>query len=723
MAPNLLDRNGEATLPEGYLLIETEVDFLRNYNSGIPLLIRGDDLCDWAIPFFNGRDIIFNEIKSIKKMVMDAFPALTPEHAKVVCSLIMEKNKSITEITSHYVLQTIYPMQLWDEPYSIQHGAKWLLWLIEKDPPQYLTAIIEVEINKLKDRNKDNPLSMIYSSVNRLSALQVLNQWLGINPNYLFESFTAFPEPIPKSITDPLKTKWRQQIIESNGQFFENIIQTNLATDLKLIVVDETAEYLLHHKEFISEEIISRLAKFLSWDMQKKLQNLKHPLNPNPLPDDPEEVINWYIEQYLPYRLAVFDANNPVNEEINTCARNFANWYLKGYPQALHGSQMQKLLSFNKTASLASSVTEKKITLLIVLDGLCASDGDDLYHFICFECPRLTSIAKTHAFAPLPTVTEFCKTALFTGVPYSQWPDVNYIGTIIPENSSPISFLQNADRGGLYLWRILEPDRTYHKHNNSDTLMRDVEAQLEGVARKIQDIIEKVASDRNLEIIVTTDHGRLLNYSQRSIQVPKGMQSHGRAAWGNVQRNFEGESYQIDGDVVFLYPGEYGLTETTAIVLNDQSFRTNDGKRGKEAFPHGGLFPEEVIIPWLVFERDVKIPQIQATLSGKNAPNRNGEAILSITNLDEISLSCLELNLLFGNEKVININLNTKIYPMDNVTKIIEFSSWPSDMEIRKVRGSLIFRSDNGLKFMIDVIIQLESDDMYKLDNILEGLD
>jgi hypothetical protein len=50
------------------------------------------------------------------------------------------------------------------------------------------------------------------------------------------------------------------------------------------------------------------------------------------------------------------------------------------------------------------------------------------------------------------------------------------------------------------------------------------------------------------------------------------------------------------------------------------------------------LYPEEVIIPWLVYERDVVRPEIEITISGSGQATKPGELELHVTNLTDIDV-------------------------------------------------------------------------------------
>ena len=58
------------------------------------------------------------------------------------------------------------------------------------------------------------------------------------------------------------------------------------------------------------------------------------------------------------------------------------------------------------------------------------------------------------------------------------------------------------------------------------------------------------------------------------------------------------------------------MHDDIAITLNESAFYNNDGSGGSEVYPHGGLFPEEVIVPWVVFMRDKVKPMIDFSFSG-----------------------------------------------------------------------------------------------------------
>jgi len=63
----IFDPNSDAITPDGYTIIDTEMEFLKFATSGKSLFIRGHRLCDWAQAFFDSRRISYSEISSPAK--------------------------------------------------------------------------------------------------------------------------------------------------------------------------------------------------------------------------------------------------------------------------------------------------------------------------------------------------------------------------------------------------------------------------------------------------------------------------------------------------------------------------------------------------------------------------------------------------------------------------------------------------------------------------------
>jgi len=469
--------------------------------------------------------------------------------------------------------------------------------------------------------------------------------------------------------------------------------------------------YFLQNSGELSPQHIVQLAKYLNYKEINELRNRLAPNTPGDLPDTPELIIQWFLSEYLPYRewQESFSVQ-AAREVVLQHAKKFAIWYLDNYPKALTGGPLAKWISFNRTAHLDRN--PNVLTLIIVLDGLHLTDARALIQNIRLHASRLSIVSEDVVFSAIPTITEFAKEALFRGVPPEKTGSVEAVGLVLPEDKSPAQRLINPDTIKVYLWRVLEPDRTYHHKNKSENLLQDVAGRLEAESLKIKEIVETI-----------TDHGRLLGSSTRTLPVPVDMQSHGRTAWGKSGLQFPAEGWIEQDNVAYLYGERYGLLSDTAIPLGEEAFLGNDDRTGNEAYPHGGLFPEEVIVPWIIFARDVVRPKVEITISGEGKARGSGTLHFKVLNIGDIELTLDEVILYFRNgtekkiilEKILTARHETTIqYPID---------PWPSPTEIQGIRGISKVRQPNGLSFDYSAVIEIHSKDIYdRGENILEDL-
>ena len=181
-----------------------------------------------------------------------------------------------------------------------------------------------------------------------------------------------------------------------------------------------------------------------------------------------------------------------------------------------------------------------------------------------------------------------------------------------------------------------------------------VDSELYEIAGKIRTIVDRVSPAQGLlNVVITCDHGRLLGRSQRAIQPPASLKPHERGAWGAFAVNIQfSESSKEEDEIVWLNPFAYGLPTSSAYVvaLSDRSFVMADGKSGVEWFPHGGLFPEEVIVPWVTLALNVKIPPLVIAVSGSGAVGQLGHVELRLTNPNSYAINVKELVLTIEGE-------------------------------------------------------------------------
>jgi hypothetical protein len=718
----LLDRQGIAPIQEGYQLVTSDIDFLKIAVGEGKIQIRSA-LCDWAEDFCKGRGIPCRELLSPVSEIVAICPTITPEQAEQAYHAIGQRKYSEIDrpLTIAKILNAISPCQLWEGATSRNHAADWLIWLIDFKPEEYfhplLKTLCDYWVSKATGAER-----VAYSVQDVQSALSVIKGWIGLSQAPVYKNLSDFPRAVPVSIKNEARSQWKKQFVETRGSFLANALHSPMHNALKSVLAEEAYLHFKKRQKDFTRDHFDALAPFLSWQEQQDLRVMLPPLAVLEMPDDPHEVLAWFRESYLPYRGWQFETGDEEARAIlDARAKQFAKWYLARYPKALSSGNMGDCLSFAKIVTITQN-SKQFVTLVVVLDGLHVGDGRTLNVQLREQALRLNVVVDDVAFTAIPTVTEFCKSALFMGVQPNQAESVQPIGHIIPENELPSSRLSTAILGDIFLWRIQEPDRTYHSKGKNDAVLRKVEAELSSFVKIINDIAEQVPSNIPLQIIITTDHGRLIDIAKRKIPVPEEMSSHGRAAWGKTDIDFGQSDYVIIGNLAYLKGERFGMKYDMALPLDNQMFFAVDGKGGQEAFPHGGLYPEEVIVPWIVFVRDYVKPEVSVTLAGAADAGKSGKLNISINNYGEVVITMISIELLFGDRKIRIGDLDASVSgrAIENVS--VEIQQWPTSAEIKHAQCECYFRQPNGSIFVVNTSTDLRSNEMYTSDNILEDL-
>jgi hypothetical protein len=723
MARIILDRERDAPLVPGFHLVTTEVEFLRVVVTALDLHIQGDALCSWAETYYRNRGINCQEAFSVSKEMERSFPDLTGDQISKLISLLGENiQKMERPLNAERLLNTIYPAALWSSQHSSSHMAEWLVWVYENCPSVETQVLMRLLTGRLVAGIENNILAIYQDCLEAEKAEKALENWLGIINRENFPLLDEFPLEIPNKLTQKARDKWNLSIVASHGRFFEQLEPLSIPFELKKLAAKETYQYFLQNSGDLIPQQLTLLAKYLSYKEVNELRKRLPPKPPGNVPETPDLITQWYLSEFLPFREWQESYSiNDAREHIIQSAKQFALWYLENYPKALSGGPLLKWLSFYRTSHL--ELNKNVLILIIVLDGMHSSDARTLIQNIRTHTTRLSMVAEDVVFSPIPTITQFAKEALFRGVPPDKAATVDPIGIILPEDKSPAQRLTNPDLGKVYLWRVLEPDRTYHHKNKSENLLQDVAGRLEAEALKIRELVETISDQISLQIIITTDHGRLLGNSKKTLPVPNGMQSHGRVAWGKSGLSFPSKGWFEKDNIVYLFGERFGLLDDMAIPLGEESFLGNDDRSGSEAYPHGGLFPEEIIVPWIVLARDIIRPKVEISISGEGRARGSGTLQFKVLNLSDVELILDEVILYFrtGSEKRIIL----KSILASRHDSIIEYpiDPWPSPTEASGTRGIVKIVQPNGLSFDYSAVIDIQSKDIYdRGENILEDL-
>jgi hypothetical protein len=201
------------------------------------------------------------------------------------------------------------------------------------------------------------------------------------------------------------------------------------------------------------------------------------------------------------------------------------------------------------------------------------------------------------------------------------------------------------------------------------------------------------------------------------------MQGHARAAWGNPKKSYPESGYIIEEPLAYLFAESYGLSEDVVIPLDESSFRGNDNRKGSEIYPHGGIFPEEIIVPWIVLARDYVRPEVQITISGKGRARRSGVLQIHVLNQNDIDLVLKDVVISFRGGLEEKLVLDVAIGAYTEIIHSVDLEPWPSPSDVKHASAVVRLDQTNQLNFDYPAKVEIQSEDMYiESDNILEDL-
>ncbi len=723
------DPKADCEPPAGATIVTSEVNFLRIFGRDGDIAVRGPALCRWAGNVWLGRGWPVVRLLSPVDELSDC--AVGAEHGQVA-QFYEENARLLSQLERPFklrdVLEVIYPDSIWRGYPNIRHAAGWLVWLDQTDPPPTILPFLRTQAMLWRATSR-GPELMLYDAHDATTAREFLAKWLGYGDTPLSHNLPPFPLEVPKRHLDAATRIWRSQIVRSQGYCVQELLRCNAPRRVREKVAEIGFDYYYGaHRGDLSQEVVRLLADYLSPEKTAELRTCLPPPRPGNPPRDIAGLRRWFMEEYLPFRqwcLLSEDAEGLAR--VEEVSRAFALWFLDFYPAAIAGGN--PAMAFVRSSSVRHADRDE-VTLLVIADGLSLTDAETLMRGIAAQEARLTVCRNELLFAAVPTVTEVCKPALVHGCTprdVANLPAGDPQGTrVLSENQDPAEALRRAIGGDFFIWSHVEPDRTYHSHADTLTLLEKVRGAVRTIASRIVSAAGAVPAHLRLRIIVTTDHGRLLGKSERTIAIPAGMHSHQRVALGPSQGPTGGTGYVVrehDGTVM-LDGRRFGISDTDdcTVALSSSAFRANDGRAGVEHFPHGGLAPEEVMIPWFEIVRDQEPPHIECTASGAAREDQAGQVTIHCVNAGQVDVMLEVFEFQFRDKPKLQVVANVSLPRMSEQIVLRTIDRWPTPSDLKAASAIARIRMPVGDIETVPVQLDLKSEGFYSRENILGDL-
>ena len=430
-------------------------------------------------------------------------------------------------------------------------------------------------------------------------------------------------------------------------------------------------KHLLAHPEWISYPLVDQLEGkfvFFSRRLMKTLANLRSHVRPAKpqAPDagwDAEEMLAWASQSYLPYQTWC-STQGQFDKSLYVLGDRFSEWLLERWDD-IHANSGRMV--FNILPNIAGELKQPgRVHLILVIDNLGWSFSETLRDL--FQEHGFYLISSEPYIAMLPSETEISKKCLLSGaVGYTDIDEKTYKG-MLEKGMVPYfgdsAFRYVSDIGSLgalevldasvYVVNYLAVDRVLHKSAGEIGMphREHIRHLLEKLVENVVTFVDKHTLADSIRVHVVSDHG--------STQIPVGLQNDldlqfykqtGFTARSHRYLEVSDERFSelaenLKMDCFFLPAPEYRLPANFLCARRANRFLPTDS----DSFVHGGVLPEEVIVPYLAFEpTTIPLKDLDLTLRSNTFRYRREDIDLEIGNPNDASVEQVQVSALNSN--------------------------------------------------------------------------
>lgn len=434
---------------------------------------------------------------------------------------------------------------------------------------------------------------------------------------------------------------------------------------------DTIEKHLRDHPDWITPKIVDQIEEKFSSRSRRfahKISSLRGLIRP-PKPESPdpawdiEKMLAWATDTYLPYQ-AWCSTQEQFDPELFVIGDRFSEWLMKNWDD-IHANSKRMVFNIlpNKAVDLSRAGT---VNLVFVIDNLGWAFSEmvrDLFQ----EQGYYLAGAEPY-IAMLPSETETSKKCLLAGaVGYQAIDDKSYKGMLekgwVPYFNDH-AFRYISDIGSLntietidattYVVNYLAIDKALHKSAGEIGMPhRDhIHHLLERLVKNAHEFIEKHGLKECVRIHVVSDHGstRIPSEIQNDLDLAffktDGFESlsHRYVTVSNDRFSELADNLKID--CFFLPANDFVNPENVLCARRGNRFITTDSN----SYVHGGLLPEELIVPYMVFEPAAIMTQNLTVLLKKNEFRYRMETVeLEIGNPNDSAVERVQISILNGN--------------------------------------------------------------------------
>jgi hypothetical protein len=682
--------------------VTSEAEFLRLARDDLPLLIHGEALCRWAKRFGVGRGIPTQEVVAPTARLQQLLPRLALSDAQAALERWPELARADSaEELSQAVLGSAALVG------EARHAAQWLLWWGGAEAEQPVAQTLMRQVGAALAAEVSGHWRGVYDGEmdgGSAGAETLLRRWLrldGESPDWP----QPFPEVLPARVCEQLREALERATAAQGLAIYRELRERQADPQILALAGTAAGEWLRHHPEALGRDALRELQDHLQPELHDDLLARLPRALPPMLPQEVPAWAGWMTDAYLPYR----SWDGADHAALQPHLRQFVEAFLAVYAAALNGGAHAERLIWRRSAALRG---QPYVTLVAVCDGLHLHDLAILQRELARHDTgrRLTLTGQDVAFGALPTITSRAKPALFCGVAPAQTGTQPLLGFEATKEERVAEALRGAATGDVVFWNIAEPDVIYHKAESLDRARDEVAARLSVIAKRLLGVLTALPEGQSVQLVVTTDHGRLLRASGRTATPPAGFTPEGRAAYG-TWADIPAAGFRLEENMALLGRSRYGLAEDAAALFSDETFVDTAGRGGNVICPHGGLSPEEVLLPWVTYVRDLAFRLPTLTAEGEGQAEEPGPFILTVTNPNSVPLVVERLGGPLGTQ--VTDWAPWTVPPQSQQRLTVALGSWPTSAALSALTLRATVRTPRSAAQDVAVTLKLKSVELY----------
>ncbi len=326
-----------------------------------------------------------------------------------------------------------------------------------------------------------------------------------------------------------------------------------------------------------------------------------------------EEWVAWSVEEYMPYRDWQIH-NEYHDEEVEKMVASFSDWYKENYDR-VHTTYNRSITHvLNK---IGSTEAEKELSIVLLIDCLPVS-----FFPLIDKALRnygLHSHETGYRFSLLPTVTAYNKPQLISGRLDTETSNYEKIlkdrskedwdgrNIMYSGNLKTLTEIGTLSDPEVILCNITESDQILHQ--NVELMNTTYEEELMHLFARIGEAVKHLVNvwngnRENVSVYVVTDHGacKILDKEKQTFDSKI------------INKYFNDEQHRFaiidenDVETVPLnlwatgYKFKHTFLENNKVFFLPLGHNTVRNLGQTKGFLHGGITPEEVIIPYALYK-------------------------------------------------------------------------------------------------------------------------